>query len=245
MTNKYFNIKQHNTSILLELDYMIFLENESYTHKEELVSYLDKIGQDNTIDVLIISNNHANYSLEKYTEKWNTFYNSLHWENNILRVFRTYDELFMKIKSLKKSIIFMNSKAVNLLLFNFSLAADLRCISRDFSIINNKQNMVNVPKGGYAHLNSVSAFRNPFKLLFLLEEIKADTLYKRQLVDRVYTNELEIEVLKIADHLATFDYIELETVKIYDHNRLPKIEIELQKENEFLLSCIRTKINQK
>lgn len=241
-TDKYFNIRCHKSSVLLELDYMIFLENETYAHKEKLEAIFDQIEKNTAIDVLIISNNHTNFSLDKYKEKWNSFYKGAYWEDNILRVFRTYDELFIKIKSLKKAIIFMNNKTVNTMLFNFSMAADLRIISNDFVINNNNKNMVNIPKGG--HLLNKSIYKNPFKLIFLLKEIKADTLYKRQLVDRVEYNDLEEEVLNIADHLATFDYIEFETIKILDHKRLNKIERKLQKENEFLLSCIRTKINQ-
>ncbi|WP_111709819.1 Clp protease/crotonase-like domain-containing protein [Lutibacter citreus] len=241
-TDKYFNIRYHKSSVILELDYMIFLENETYSHKEKLKTILDEIEKSREIDIVIISNNHTNFSLEKYKEKWDAFYKGAYWEDNILRVFRTYDELFIKIKSLKKAIVFMSNKTVNTMLFNFSMSADLRFISNDFVINNNNKNMVNIPKGG--HILNKYIYKNPFKLIFLLKEIKPDTLYKRQLVDRVYSNNLEEKVLTIADHLATFDYIEMETIKILDHKRLNKIEHKLQKENEFLLSCIRTKINQ-
>lgn len=246
MTNTmdtYFTIHKYNSTIIIELDYLIFLENESYSHKEKLKFALDEIEEDKTINVLVISNDHPNFSMKTYQEKWNSFYSGTHWESNILRVFRTYDELFLKIKSLRKAIIFMNNKAINSMLFNFSMLADLRCVSDDFVVENNNNNMLNIPKGGILFSNSNSAYRNPFKLLFLLTEIKADTLYKRQLIDRVYSDKLKSEVLKIADHLATFDYSELYTIKVLDYNKLNVMERKLQHENEFLLSCIRTKIN--
>lgn len=244
-TDKYFNIRCQNSSVILELDYMIFLENESYSHKEKLEEILLNIENDSAIDVVIFSNKHINYTLEKFKEKWNGFYNGAHWESNILRVFRTYDELFMKIKALKKAIIFINTKTVNSMLFNFSMVGDLRFISDDFIIDNNNENMVNIPKGASIFGNASSTYKNPFKLMFLLTKIEASTLNKRQLIDEVCTLEnIEAEALKVADHLATFDYIELETIKIVEHNRMSSTESKLQKENEFLLSCIRTKINQ-
>jgi len=247
MTNtmdKYFNIRYHKSAVILELDCMIFLENESYSHKENLEHVLDKIEHDTSIDVLIISNNHPNYSLKKYSEKWNFFYEGTQWESNILRVLRTYDELFLKIKSLKKTVISMNSKSVNFLLFSFSMVADLRCVSNDVIIDNNKRNLVNIPKGAVMFSELDISFNNPFKLMFLLNEISADSLYKRQLIDRVYFDDLESEVLKIAEHLSTFDYIDLEPVKISIHKKLNILEDILQKENKYLLACIRTKINQ-
>lgn len=244
IVDKYFNIERSNSSVILELNYMIFLENESYSHKEKLRTTLDDLEKDSGVDVIIISNNHPDFSMDNYRAKWNSFYEGAHWESNILRVFRTYDELFIKVKSLKKSILFMSSKAVNSMLFNFSMVGDLRFISSRFVVDNSNQNMVNIPKGGSLFNNSSSTYRNPFKLMFLLKEIEAETLYKRQLVDRVYEYGLKTEVLQVADHLSTFDYIELDTIKIVAHNRLSDTESRLQKENEFLLSCIRTKINQ-
>lgn len=247
MTNtidKYFNIRYDKSAVILELDYMILLENESYSSKNNLIKFLAEIDQNRAIDVVIISNNHPNFSLEKYSDKWNSFYNGEYWESNILRVFRTYDELFVKFKSLRKSVISMNSKSVNILLFNFSMMADLRCISSDFIIENNNQNMVNIPKGGVLFSGFATPVNNPFKLMFLLTEIRAESLYKRQLVDRVYSDNLEGEVLKIAEHLATFDYIDIEPCKILEHKKLNAITVEHLQENELLLSCIRTKINQ-
>lgn len=245
ITDTYFSIRSHKSTLILELDYMLFLEHESYSHKEKLEAVLDEIENDTTVDVLVFSNNHPNYSLERYREKWDGFYNGAHWESNILRVFRTYDELFLKIKAFKKAIIFMNYKLVNSMLFNFSMVADLRFITKDFIIDNNNKNMVNIPKGSSIFGNASSTYKNPFKLMFLLTKIEAETLNKRQLIDEVCSAvSIEAEVLKVADHLATFDYIELETIKIIDHNRMSITECKLQEENEFLLSCIRTKINQ-
>ena len=242
-TNTYFNVDINGPIATLQLDYNLILENTTYKHKQLFLDSLDKISQDESIKTLIISNDHPGYSLELFRKKWDDFYNNDDFEHNILRAFRTFDELYLKIKSLKKAIISVNIKPENVMLFNFSLAADLRIIQKDFIIDNDNTNMGNISKGGVLFSSTEFPFKNPFKLLFLLKEITAETLYKRQLVDRVYKNNIRKEVFKIAEHLSSFDYIELETLKMSDHERLNAVERLFQQENEFLLSCIRIKHN--
>ncbi len=242
--DKYFGIQYLDSIAELTLNYQILLENETYSHKEDLLKLIDEIENNTAIHVLIIRNDHPDFSMDKYREKWNSFYGGIHWESNILRVFRTFDELFLKIKSLKKTVMSVNVKPINAAIFNFSMAADLRIISKYFCVDNKNECMVNIPKGGAIYNVSKISFRNPIKLLFLFDEIKADTLYKRQLVDKVYDDNINEKVKAIANRLSSFDYIEFESVKILEHNKANDFERALQQENEFLLSCIRTRINQ-
>ncbi len=242
--DKYFNIKYLDTVAELTLNYQILLENESYSHKENLLQLIDEIETNKAIRVLVIRNDHPDFSMDKYREKWKSFYEGIHWESNILRVFRTFDELFLKIKSLKKTVMSVSIKPINAAIFNFSMASDLRIISKHFCVDNNNECMVNIPKGGAIYNVSKISFRNPVKLLFLFDEIKADTLYKRQLVDKVYDDNINEKVMSVAKRLSSFDYIEFESVKILEHNKINDFERALQQENEFLLSCVRTRINQ-
>lgn len=242
--NKYFNTRFHESAVVLELNYMLFLENESYEHKQNVLSFLDEVDRDTRTNVLIISNNHADFSLGKYKKKWDSFVEDKDFESNILRAFRTFNELFLRVADMKMVVISMISKAINPLLFNFSLAADLRCSSGDFYIDNNNHNMVNVTKGSAVFAQFAQVSFNPFKLLFLLDKVRPKTLYKRQILDRIYDENLEDEVLKIAKHLSKYDYFEYEVIKSIIHNKLPNIERALQHENEFLLTCIRKKVNQ-
>lgn len=244
ITDKYFNTQLQKSVVLLQVNFMILLENETYAHKDNLIDFLDEIGKDRHVDVLIVSDDHQDYSLDKYREKWTKLYENEHFESNILRVFRTFDELYVKIKGLKKTIISINKNPMNATLFNFSMVADLRFVGDGFFVDNNNINMANIPKGGAIYTESILKLKNPFKLLFLLDKIDVEELYSRQLIDRVIEGDLLEEAMKVAHELSGFDYIELETVKILDHKRLKIIERALQQENEFLISCIRTKINQ-
>lgn len=247
MTNredKYYNIRLHKSAVVLELNYMLFLENESYEHKQNLISCLDEIEKNKDIGVLVISNNHADFSLERYQVKWDSFIEGDHWESNILRAFRTFNELFIRVIGMKMVVISMNSKPLNPFLFNFSLAADLRSTSGDFYIDNNNHNMVNISKGGVMFLELALSSYNPFKVIFLLDKIKPKTLYKRQIIDRIYDEELEANVLEIAKHLSKYEYFEFEVIKSKVHSILPNLEFALQRENDFLLTSIRKKVNQ-
>lgn len=241
--NKYYNTRFLDATVVLELDYMLFLENESYEYKQNVLSFLDEVDQDTKSKVLIISNAHPDFSLGKYQEKWNAFMEGPHYESNILRAFRTFNELFLRVMAMKMVVISMTSKAFNPMLFNFSLAADLRCTSGDFYIDNNNHNMLNINKGGIVLSELTFAAHNPFKVLFLLDKVNPKTLYKRQVIDRIYDANLEDEVLKIADRLSIYEYFEFEVIKGITQRKLPKIESALQGENEFLMTCIRKKNN--
>lgn len=242
--NKYYNTRFFESTVVLELNYMLFLEKESYEHKQEVLRFFDEVDADSRLNVVVISNNHADFSLGKFSKKWNSFMENEHYESNILRAFRTFNELFLRVAAMKTVVISMNSKALNPFMFNFSLAADLRITSGDFYIDNNNHNMVNITKGGVAYRDLMFSRFNPFKLLFLLEKVRPKTLYKRQIVDRIYDENLEDEVLDIAKHLAKYEYYEYEVIKAIKFRQLTKMEDALKSENDFLLTCIRKKVNQ-
>lgn len=244
ITDRYFNVQFLDSVVLLDLNYQIFLENETYDHKENLLNLIDEIAANKAIKVLIVSNDHPDFSLEQFKQKWSHFYQSTDWESNMLRVFRTYNELFLKLKSLKKTVVSLLNKTANVMLLNFSMVADLRVVSEQFYVSNDNEFMLNIPKGGAIYNESKLSFRNPIKLLFLYDRISSGALYRRQLVDIVCTEPMQDEVMAIANRLSQYDYIEFEAVKILEHKKMDTFEQALQQENEFLLSCIRTKINQ-
>ncbi|RKD90358.1 hypothetical protein [Mangrovibacterium diazotrophicum] len=244
ITDRYFNVQFLDSVVLLDLNYLIFLENETYDHKENLISLIDEIAADKAVKVLIINNDHPDFSLQRFKEKWGHFSQSTDWESNILRVFRTYNELFLKLKSLKKTVVSVLKKTVNVMILNFSMVADLRVVHEQFYVTNDNEFMLNIPKGGAIYNESKLSFRNPIKLLFLYDSISSGALYRRQLVDIVCTGPMMDEVMAIAERLQQFDYIEFEAVKILEQKKMDTFEQALQQENEFLLSCIRTKINQ-
>lgn len=240
---KYYTVKRQEEIVILELNYMLFLESESYEFKQDLLDLLDEMDQDKKLRVLILSNNHKDFDLENYKVRWNSFMESKDFENHILRVFRTFNEIFIKITSMKMIVISINSKALNSTLFNFSLAADLRFTSSAFYIDNDNHNMVNITKGEVAYGEMGLSTMNPFKLQFLLKKVLPPTLYKRQIIDRIYEDNLLEETLAIAKDLCLYEYYDFEVIKGLKHSRIPSIEKALQFENEFLLACIRRKVN--
>ena len=245
-TNKYFNASISGNVADIELDYMLLLENESYTYKDEFTALLDSLGEDNSIRVIVISNNHPNFTIEKYVEKWATFYEGEYWENNIQRVFRCFNELFLKIYSLPKSVVSVSIKPTNFTLFNLTMSADVRCVSGNFEIVNlnNNQNMINIPKGIAAYSGINASVQDPFKLIFLVRHITAESLYKRQMVDKVYGDDIEEQVAGIAQRLSQIETAEISSFKeVTGQNRIEELEASLRHENQLLLTSIRKKIN--
>lgn len=244
LNNKYFHSELKDKALVLCVNYCVFLEQETFKYRDELLGFLDEINNSDLVKVLVISNDHSDFNLENYKEKWNTIYESKDYEANILRVFRTYNQLLLKIKSMQKIVFSVNSKLANTMLFSLSMAADLRFVSRDFYIDNDNHNFVNIPKGGAIFIESSLMYLNPVKMLFLTDKVFPQDLLAKHVIDEVFNQEeLMDRVLTVAKRYSQFDYIELESVKSIEQSRSNKLDLILQKENDYLLTCIRKKKN--
>jgi enoyl-CoA hydratase/carnithine racemase len=244
VNTKYFYSELNEGKLILYLDYCLILEQETFDYRNQLLDFLDHVNESNNVKVLVIDNNHPDFSLEKYKEKWNTLYEASNYEGNILRVFRTFNQLLLKIKSMNKIVLSVYSKPVNASLFSMSMAADLRFISRDFYIDNDNYNFVNIPKGGATFVESSLMYVNPVKMLFQSDKVHSSDLLQKHIVDEtINQEELKERVFNVAERYSKFDYVEFEAVKIVQQSRIKKLDICLQEENECLLTCIRKKKN--
>lgn len=239
-SNKYFKTECIQGVMMLYLDYSIFLEKETFVHKNELLEFLDKIDSQKEIKTLVISNEHSGFSFDQFKSKWNSIFEESDYESAVLRVFRSYNQVFLRLKSLEKVIISVNSQPVPPMLFCFSMVADLRFVSQEFYLNNDNCNMLNIPKGGAIFTEYNLMYLNPLKLLFYTDKVFPKELYNKHIIDGVFDKEeLKDKVLSIASRYNRFDYIEIEAVKIFEHKKQRKFELALQKEDEFLLTCIR------
>ncbi len=243
--NKYVQLEQANNIVKLKIDFTLLLERETFEYKNSLLNLLEEIDKNTSVRVLIFSNDHYGFSLDKWAVIWNEFYSDNSYETHFIRIFRIYNELLLKIKSLKKVIISVNTEPTNCMLFNFSLIADLRVTSNSFFINNNNTAMLNIPKGSALFTETNLSYINPVKMLFSSDRIYSVSLLKRYLIDKIFNQEEVFERTEaIAYRMSKYDYVEFEAVKIIEQKRLRKLEASLQRENEYLLSCIRKKINQ-
>ena len=246
INNKYFHSEHKDRITILHIDFSLFLESESFDHRNALLGYLDSIDKHNEVKTLVINNDHPNFSLAEYKDKWDSIYQSDDYEANILRIFRTFNQVFLKLKSMQKVTIAVYTKPTNAMLFSFSMCTDLRFVSLDFYIDNDNHNFVNIPKGGAAFIASNLIYVNPVKMLFQADKVYPTDLYKKHIVDETCNQEaLMNRAITVATRYSKFDYIELESVKIVEHKRIKNLDIALQEENEYLLTCIRKKKNSK
>ncbi|MGQ1911193.1 enoyl-CoA hydratase/isomerase family protein [Marinifilum sp. RC60d5] len=244
INTKYFYSELNEGTLVLYLNYSLILEQETFDHRNQLLSFLDEVNENQDVKVLVIRNNHPDFNLDKYKEKWNALYEASNYEGNILRVFRTFNQLLLKIKSMHKIVFSVYSKPVSAMLFSLSMAADLRFVSRDFYIDNDNYNFVNIPKGGATFVESNLMYVNPVKMLFQSDKVHSSDLLQKHIIDEAYNQEeLKERVLKLAERYSRFDYIEFEAVKIVQQSRIQKLDICLQEENDYLLTCIRKKKN--
>ncbi len=245
--DRFLNVELHDNTVILYINYCLFLENKTFEYKDKIIELFNKFNKDDSVKVVVISNNHADYSLDSFKQIWNSLFEREDYEDSILRVFRVYDQVLLKIKSLNKVVISMDSEYLNPMLFNFGMAADIRIINNDFHIDNDNTNMLNIPKGGCVYSeSSIKTYINPVKLLFLTDKLFSPELLQNNLVDKViYSKDLKDKTLAIAKRFESIDYSEIEAVKAMIPRRMRKLELTLQSENEFLMSCIRKRRNQK
>ncbi|GEM_PF-2467508 len=244
VNSKYFYSEQNERIMVLHLDCNLILEQETFDHRSQLLEFLDEVNDSEEIKTLVISNNHPNFSLEKYKEKWNALYEANGYEGNILRIFRTFNQLLLKIKSMHMVVFSVYSKPVNTMLFSLSMASDLRIVSRDFYIDNDNYNFVNIPKGGATFVESSLMYVNPIKILFQNDKVHSSDLLQKHIADEAIDQEdIKERVFNLAMRYSKFDYVEFEAVKMIEQSRMKKLDMYLQKENDFLLSCIRKRKN--
>ncbi len=245
LSNPYYKIGTENGIAQIQLNYCLFLESKTYEYRNELLSELDRLSEDNEVKVIIVSNDHPEFSLEKYNELWNAFFSDKDFKDDVLRAFRIFDQLVIKLYTLKKVIISMISAPLNSMLFNFNLIADVRVVTNEFYLDNNNEMMVNIPKGGIMYDQFKVANINPVKLLFLSDKVFYQHLLSNNLVDKVFSQEELVErVYALAERLKNINYAEIEAAKMTKSiDNLEEFEKLLQKENAFLISCIREKLN--
>nr|WP_320119475.1 hypothetical protein [uncultured Marinifilum sp.] len=242
--NKYFYSELKDGALALYLNYSLILEQETFDHRNQLLDFLDKVNERDDVKVLVISNDHPGFNLNEYKEKWNALYEASNYEGNILRVFRTFNQLLLKIKAMHKIVFSVYFKPVSAMLFSMSMASDLRFVSRDFYIDNDNYNFVNIPKGGASFVESSLMYVNPVKMLFQSDKVHSSDLLQKHIVDEaINQEELKERVSTIAARYCKFDYIEFEAVKTVQQSRIQKLDICLQEENDYLLTCIRKKKN--
>lgn len=245
INNKFLNVEPCGNTIMLGINPCLFIEQNTYEYRDALIEILDKISEDKSIKVVVVSNQFDDESYNVYKKKWNEIFESEDYEDSILRIFRILDQVLLKIVSLEKLVISMNSGYTIPMFFNFMMAADLRIVSDQFYVDNNNIDMINISKGGVLFNESlIHISLNPIKLLFLSDRIYSVALLKNNFVDELFFSEdLKNKTLEIAKHFETINYSEIEAVKAMNKKRIRKIELSLQLENQFLMTCIRKTIN--
>ncbi len=243
--NQYYNIEQVNEVLYLQINFCLFLEDKTFQYRDELIETIDLMAKDNAVKIVVITNNHPDYSLESYAEKWNSFFREENYQDKILRSFRVFDQLVLKLYALKKIVVTMFSEAVPAMVFNFGLVADLRIVSKEFYIDNHNTNMVNIPKGNVMLNQFQVATINPVNLYFLTDKIFHESLSTHHLVDKVFNaEELQERTDALLKRFEVVNYAEIEAAKMFKSvEDQEELENQLQQENTFLLSCIREKVN--
>ncbi len=243
--NKYYNVEQADEAVHLQINFCLLLEDKTFQYRDELMETFDLIAKDDTCKVVVIANNHPDYNIKAYAEKWNSFFREENYQDKILRSFRLFDQLISKLYALKKIVVTSFSEAVPAMLFNFSLIADLRLISKEFYIDNHNANMLNIPKGNVMLRQFQMAVVNPVNLYFLTDKVFPEALQKYNLVDKVFNaEELKERTDALIKRFEIVNYAEIEAAKMFKSvDEQESFENQLQQENTYLLSCIREKIN--
>ncbi|MGV7223936.1 MAG: enoyl-CoA hydratase/isomerase family protein [Nitrospinales bacterium] len=154
--------------------------------RDTLLNYLNLVSEDKEIKIVAIFNSKESAGYEKYAEFYQMVGDSKIDENDVWRMFRTFDSL---IKTILESPKFFISAAKGKLcpqILNLSLACDYRIISEDTTIQNQYLEFGLAPKGGGAYfLKKRLGHCKAFELLLSEEEITANDALELGLVNKV------------------------------------------------------------
>ena len=187
----------------------------SLEKKEKLLSYFDMLSDNSSIKSVILRS--PNNSLDKkgFFEQFEAWSNAKIYNDTILRIFRAFDQIILRIVGSDKLFVSAQSGKVIFPFFGLSLACDHRIVADNF-MVQNPESMVGLaPKGAAAFfLTRAIGSSKSMELLLAKKDIGAYELLRLKLVDSVAPfNKLRHTALETAKNLCSHSLTTLAGVK--------------------------------
>jgi len=182
----YFSASRIDRIAWIELKGNMLQQSIDLSCRDTLINYLNLVAEDRGIKIVGIFNSEESAGYEKYAEFYQMVGDRIIDENDVWRMFRTFDSLVRTILESPKFFISAAKGKLCPQILNLSLACDYRIIAEDTTIQNLYLDFGLVPKGGGVYfLKKRLGHCKAFELLLSEEEITAHDALEFGLVNKV------------------------------------------------------------
>ena len=240
----YFSAKRGDGIITISFDGNVMLFPTLLRAKEAIFDYLDLVSNDESIKVVILKSKRARDQREDYFAFYDALLKSKIDANALIRMFRCYDQLILKIVESSKFFIEVGRGDIILQTFNVGLACDYRIVTNHTVIHNPSIGIGLMSKGGGAYfLKKMLGHTKTYEILLSDKGISSKEALKLGIVDKIVVDEgYEDTVLKIARYFCQKPATSLAGLKKFLNYPLKDLKDYLEFENQELF-CILNHFN--
>ena len=230
----YFSASRIDNIAWIELKGNMLQQSTDLSCRDALIDYLNLVSENAAIKIVVLLNSNESTGYEKYSEFYQMVGDRKIGENDVWRMFRTFDSLIKKILESPKFFISAAKGKLYPQIINMSLACDYRIIAENTTIQNVYLDFGLAPKGGGVYfLKKRLGHCKAFELLLSEEEITAKDALELGVVNKVIQlHSLEEATLEMAQAFAKKPSDSLTVIKrllnYSDQNLADYLELENQ-----------------
>lgn len=245
-TCDYFSTRMEGNVLIFQSKGDLIENSTLFECRDRILEYFDYIEQSDEVKVILMKDM-PSFSQEMQYQKFiKSIIEDDFNETLLLKMCRAFDQFILRILSLKKIIISLDSTEMIPLLFNVRLACDFRFITPEVSMINLPLTLNLIPKGGSFELLRARGVKgNLLKPLLLKDKLTSDELLDLKMVDFISpASTIEADALEVAHKISKNSSICLAGMKQLNNSSLIHLEQFFREENKLLVSCLRAMKNE-
>lgn len=208
--------------------------------KSRIFNYLDQVAAGEAIKVLLIASALDKQGRDEYVDFYENIFHSEFERGGLLRMCNAINQFILKIRSLNKVVIHVDSGEVIMMFLNLSLACDYRIVADNTVFQNPCLDLGLVPKGGGPYfLSRMLGAGKAFEILSSCQDIRAREALELGLVDQVVpVDQLEEAALATAHRFCRNSSHSMAGIKRLLNFSLKDLPEYLEYENQELLRII-------
>lgn len=237
----YFSASRIDNIAWIELKGNILQQSTDLKCRDTLIDYLSLVSEDAAVKIVALLNSNESTGYEKYAEFYQMVGDRKIGENDVWRMFRTFDSLAKTILESPKFFISAAKGKLCPQILNLSLACDYRIIAENTTIQNVYLDFGLAPKGGGVYfLKKRLGHCKAFELLLSEEEITAKDALELGVVNKVVPlHSLEEATLEKAQAFAKKPSDSLKVIKRLLNYTARDLGDYLELENQELMHTLR------
>lgn len=227
---------------ILNLKENLFYNLVDLHAKENIIKYIDLIGKDDSVNILLIMAAPQRIDKEEYIKFYKQFFSPNADIFSLQRLYNGVNQFILKLTHFNKMILHAGGGNVVTLFMNISLACDYRIISSDTIFQNPSMELGMIAKGGGVYFMSKRlGYGKAAELLVSGHDINASEALDLGLVNKVVSPEtLRNEAMESARGFAQKNPRTLSELKKLLNFCMKDIEEYLEYENKVLETAIRS-----